>query len=135
MSLAWEPGNNKQTMQYAFASAVTMVKSYKYKMSKLFSCYCDHYDMVKCYQRNEFWRTLIRRKEKLMGFDYCEEYLRSISKNYYGSVIKSKCSCSCHLQILIKKTNNLKEDSKLIQTLIFPKLPSAFEVLIRRNIM
>ena len=34
-----------------------------------------------------------------------------------------------------KKINNLKEDSKLIQILIFPKLPGAFEVLIRRNIM
>ena len=48
--------------------------------------------------------------EKMMGFDYCEKYLRSTwRKYYYGSVKKSKCSFSCHLQI-DKKVNNVNKN-------------------------
>ena len=38
---------------------------------------------------------------------------------------------------LIKKINNVKDDPrrKLIQTLFFPQLPSAYEFLTRRSIM
>ena len=67
-----------------------------------------------------------------MGFDYCEEYLRiHQTKYYYGSVKKSKCSFSCHLQI-VKKINNVnkKKDPR-------GKIDSnfAYEVLVRRNLM
>ena len=34
-----------------------------------------------------------------------------------------------------KKINNVKEVEKLIQSLNFPQLPSAYEVLTRKNIM
>ena len=72
-----------------------------------------------------------------MDFEYCEEYLRNISnKYYYGSVKKSKFSFSFHLQIDKKSIMQKKiQGEKLIQTLIFPKLSSAYEVLTRRNIM
>ena len=58
------------------------------------------------------------------------------TKYYYGSVKKSKFSFSGYLQIG-KKVNNVKEiqGEKLIQTFIFPKLPCAYDVLIRKNIM
>ena len=43
---------------------------------------------------------------------------------------------SCYFQI-DKKINNVRKskEKKLIQTLIFHKLPSAYEILTRRNIM
>ena len=57
-----------------------------------------------------------------MGFNYCEEYLRiHQTKYYYGSVKKSKCSFSCHFQV-VKKINNVNkkkiQEGKLIQTLL-----------------
>ena len=49
----------------------------------------------------------------MMDFDYCDEYLRSISKKYfYGGVKKSKCSFSCPLQI-DKKINIKKINEKI----------------------
>ena len=73
-------------------------------------------------------------EKKMMDFHFT---VRNISGAYqtkycYGSVKKSKCSFNCHLQI-DKKINNVNK-KELIQTLIFPKLPSSYEVLIRRNV-
>ena len=53
-------------------------------------------------------------QEKMMGFDYCKEYLTKQNcvpqtKHYYGSVKKSKCSFSCHLQI-DKQINNVNKN-------------------------
>ena len=69
-----------------------------------------------------------------MTFEYYEEYLKT--KYYYGSVKKIKFSFSCHLQIS-KKPIMLKkiQGEKPSQTLIFPKIPSAYKLLKRRNIM
>ena len=71
-----------------------MVKSHT-KMSKLFS-----YDgVVKCRRNLNFEKMdTASYTGKMMEFGV--EYLRSTSnKCYYGSVKKSKCSFSCHLQI------------------------------------
>ena len=56
-------------------------------------------------------------QEKMMGFDYCKEYLTKQNcvpqtKHYYGSVKKSKCSFSCHLQTDKKVINLNKNRSK-----------------------
>ena len=53
------------------------------------------------------------KQEKMMDFDYCEEYLKRVyqTKNYYGSVKKSTFSFSSDLQI-DKKINNVKEDPR-----------------------
>ena len=58
------------------------------------------------------------------------------AKYYYGGVKKSKCCFCCHLQIDKKINNQIKkiQGEKLIQTVIFLKLPSAYEVLIKRNV-
>ena len=49
--------------------------------------------------------------EKIMDFDYFEEYLKGVyqTKYYYGNVKITIFSCSFDLQI-DKKTNNVKED-------------------------
>ena len=50
-------------------------------------------------------------QEKIMDFQYCEEYLRSI----FNKILlcqKSKFSFSCHLEIDKKKINNEKEDPR-----------------------
>ena len=65
--------------------------------------------------KSEFWKDgqgiLRLTQENMIGFD--EECLRSTSnKNYYGSVKKSKCSFSCHLQIDKKIDNVNKNRSK-----------------------
>ena len=53
------------------------------------------------------------------------------TKYCYGRVKKSQCTCICHLHIH-KKINNVNikkiQREKLIQTLIFAKLPSAYEI-------
>ena len=67
-----------------------------------------------------------------MDFDYCEEITLYQTKCYYGIVKKNKFSFSCHLQI--DKKINVKKDTRR-KTLIFPKLPNAYEVLTRRNVM
>ena len=57
-------------------------------------------------------RILSVQQQKKMDFDYCEEYLRSISNKkstFKKSVKKSTFSFSCDLQI-DKKINNVKED-------------------------
>ena len=59
--------------------------------------------MVKC-RRDQ--------QEKMMDFNYHEEYLKGVyqTKYYYGSVKKSTFSFSSDLQI-DKKINNIREDS------------------------
>ena len=53
-----------------------MVKSHEKKMSKLFS----YDDVLKCRRNLNFEKKDIAlTQEKMMGFDYCEEYLRSTS--------------------------------------------------------
>ena len=53
------------------------------------------------------------------------------------AVLKKANSHSVIICRLIKKINNVKKDPrrKTDSTLIFPMLPSAYEVLTRRNIM
>ena len=68
-------------------------------------------------------------QEKMMHFDYREEYLKGVISHkiyYYGSVKKSTFSFSYDL-LIDKKINNVNEDPrrKLIQALIFPKRCSA----------
>ena len=72
-----------------------------------------------------------------MDFEFCEEYLRSISnKMLWQCYKKNTFSSSCDFQI-DKKINNVKKGprKKLIQTLIFSKLPSPNKIVIRRNVM
>ena len=59
-------------MKYVITSAVTMLKSHEKKISKLFS-----YDGVVNCRRNLNFEKMRLPQEKVMGFDYCEEYLRS----------------------------------------------------------
>ena len=70
----------------------------------------------------------------MIGFDYSEEYLRSISnKILLWSVKKSKYSFSYHLQVG-EKVNNVSKSNprrKADSIFDFPKLPSNYEVLIR----
>ena len=76
-------------------------------MPKVFSCNYGDYNIVKCCQNTNFEE--VSTKKKMMRFDYCEEYLRSISnKRFYGRVQKSKFSVSCHFQIH-KKINNVNK--------------------------
>ena len=58
------------------------------------------------------------------------------AKYYYGGVKKSKCCFCCHLQI-DKKINNANKKNprrKADSNCDFLKLPSAYEVLIKRNV-
>ena len=73
---------------------------------------------------------------KIMDFQYCEEYLRSI----FNKILlwqKSKFSFSCHLEIDEKKLIMKKkiQGENLFQTLFFLRLPSAYKVLMRKNVM
>ena len=52
-----------------------------------------------------------------------------------SSVKKSTFLFSCDLQIDKKKMQKRIKGEKLIQIFFFPKLPSACEVLIRRNVI
>lgn len=56
--------------------------------------------------------------------------------NYYGSSGKGKFSFSLYLEI-DKKINNIKEVQveKLIQTLIFMKMASIHDILMRNNVV
>ena len=77
-----------------------MVKSHEKKCQNYF--FVTTNDMIKC---------RLGQQEKLMDFDFCEEYLKGVyqTKYCYGSVQKSSLSCSFNLQIY-KKINNVKED-------------------------
>ena len=90
-----------------FPSPVTMVKSHKKKYQKYFPVIkITANDMMKC--------RCVKQK-KMMDFDYCEEYLKTVyqtkTKYYYGSIKKSTFSFSSGLQIG-KKINNVKEDPR-----------------------
>ena len=78
-------------------------------------------------------------QEKMMDFDYREEYLKGVyqTKYYYGSVKKSTFSFRSDLQIN-KNINNVKEDPRRKTDSNFDfshELPSTYEVLVRRNVM
>ena len=79
-----------------------MIKSHERKCQNYFRVTTN--DMVKC-RRDQ--------QEKMMDFDYCEEYLKGVyqTKYYYGSVKKSTFPFSSDLQI-DKKINNVKEDPR-----------------------
>ena len=67
----------------------------------IISCDYDHYDVAsEMSPKSEFW-ILRLTLQKMMGFYYCEEYLRSTSNKLLLQLCtyKSKCSVSCHLQI------------------------------------
>ena len=77
--------------------------------------------------------------EQWRKLDYREEYLKGVyqKKHYYGSVKKSTFSFSSDLQI-DKKINNVKEDPRRKTDSNFDfshALPSAYEVLVRRNVI
>ena len=67
-------------MQYVITSAVTMVRPHEKKMSKLFSCSYDHYDVAK-YRRNLNFEKMntAAYTGKNDGFWLFEEYVRSTS--------------------------------------------------------
>ena len=50
-------------------------------MSKLFSYDYDHHDIAKCHRNLNFEKmdTASYTGKKMMGFDYCEKYVRSTS--------------------------------------------------------
>ena len=62
-------------------SAVTMVKSHENKNFKIGSRWQFSKILVKCRQNQNFKKmdTTASYTGKMIGFDYCEEYLRSIS--------------------------------------------------------
>ena len=67
-------------MWFVFPSPVKMVKSHEKKCQNYFRVTLN--DMVKCRRGKQ---------EKMMDFDYCEEYLKEAYQTnyYYGSVKKS----------------------------------------------
>ena len=71
-------------------------------MSKLFSCHYERYGEMSP-----------RSAEKMMDFDYREEYLKGVyqTKYYYGSVKKSTFSFNSEFRI-DKKINNVKKDPR-----------------------
>ena len=78
MGLAWEPGNDKQTMYFVFIIKTTHKsvsrgnnKITRKEMSKLFSW--DYLNIRRIKKNDD------EIKKKMMDFDYCEEYLTSIS--------------------------------------------------------
>ena len=97
-----------------------MVKSHEKK--------CENYFRVTTITTNDMVKCRRGQQEKMMDFDYCDEYLKEVhqTKYYYGSVKKSTFSFTFDLEV-DKKINNAKEDPrrKLIQTLIFPKCCAA----------
>ena len=97
-------------MLFVFPSPVTMVKLHEKKCQSYIRVNTDN--MVK-YRRHQ--------QEKMMDFDYREEYLKGVyqTKNYYGSVKKNTFSFSSDLPI-DKKIYNVKEDLRR-KTLTFPK--------------
>ena len=54
-------------------------------MSKLFFYDYDHYDVVKCHPNLNFEK--MDTQKKMMGFDYCEEYLKST----YNKILLWQC--------------------------------------------
>ena len=67
-------------MYFLFPSPVTVVKSHEKKNVKTILVWLESLRYGKMIQKYEFWRSiLILQEEKIMDFDYCEEYLGSIS--------------------------------------------------------
>ena len=85
----------------------------------------------------EFWREeylLSVQQANMMDFDYCEEYIK---QNIIMVVLRKANSHSVVIFTLIKQSviKKMIQRKKLIQALIFAKLPSAYEVLTRKNVM
>ena len=110
-----------------------MVKSHEKK--------CQNYFHVTTNITNDMMKCSRSQQEKMMDFDYYEEYLKGIYQTIYCycNVKKSTFSFSSDLQIG-KKINNVKEDprrkidsnfnfSKALRCLVFIRF-----YLIRRNI-
>ena len=74
-------------------------------------------------------------KKMMMDFDYCEEYLLSISKQSIIMVVLRKTNFHSVDICRLMKNQSCKKSQreKLIQTLIFSKLLSAHKVLRRRR--
>ena len=77
-------------MKFAFPTPVTRVKPHEKKCQNYFRVTTN--EMVKCRRGQQ---------EKMIDFDYREEYLKGVyeTKYYYGSVKKSTYSFSSDLQI------------------------------------
>ena len=73
----------------------------------------SNYFRVTTITMNGMVKCRCSQQEKMMDFDYCEEYLKGIyqTKYYDGSVKKSTFSFSSDSQI-DKKINNVKEDPR-----------------------
>ena len=81
MNLVWEPGKDKQG--YVVCISISCdngeITSTKSNVEIIFSKYHYHYGMVKCHQIVNFEEMGTEwSQEKIMDFEYCEEYLRSI---------------------------------------------------------
>ena len=70
MNLGRGSGSDKQTMWFVFPSPVTMVKSHEQKCQNYFRVTTN--DMVKC---------RCGQQEKMVDFDYREEYLKGVISN------------------------------------------------------
>ena len=81
MNLVWEPGNKKQG--YVVYISVSCdngeITSSKRNVEIIFSKYHYHYGMVKCRRIVNFeemdTESTGGQQEKIMDFEYCEEYL------------------------------------------------------------
>ena len=82
-----------------------MVKSHEKK--------CENYFRVTAITTNDMVKCRRGQQEKMMDFDYCDEYLKKVyqTKYYYGRVKKSTFLFTFDLQV-DKKINNVKEDPR-----------------------
>ena len=144
-----------KTMSSVFPSPMTMVKSHEKK------CWNYFFEIITTTKEwwtivemcifeiittTKVWWTIVEMcilKKWILSVQQKKLWIlntvRNISgvhqRKYYGSVKKNKFSFSCHLQI--DKKINIKDDPmrKNDSNFNFPNLPSALEVLTRRNIM
>ena len=98
-------------------------------MSELSACDYDHYDVLRC-RRNmnfeEIGTELSTRK--LQVFITTRNIFKEYIKQNVMAVLRK---ANAHSVVLCR----LIQGEKLVQALVFLKLPSAYEISIRRNVM
>ena len=144
MNLVWEPGKDKQG--YVVCISISCdngeITSTKSNVEIIFSKYHYHYGMVKCHQIVNFeemgteWST---------GKNYGFWILWGIFKEYIKqSIIMAVLrKANSHSVVIFrltkkkkKKINTVKDDPRRkTDSNFFLKLPSAYEILMRRNVM
>ena len=70
------PGNGKQNYVVCISVTRDNGKTTRKEMSNLFFQNYHYYYGVKCFRNVDFEET-----DKVMDFEYCEEYLRSVRNN------------------------------------------------------